>query len=412
MKIPRIYVIGGGASGLIAAISARRLGADVTIIERNNRIGRKLLATGNGRCNYTNVLTSVEDYNNPNFVSYALSHFNPAKAMAFFSELGIVPKVEKEGKAYPLSEQASSIVDVFLYEIEHLGIEVVTDAFVNNIIPKNNGFIIFLSDGRRFDADKVIVATGGMALPKSGSDGSGYELAKKLGHNITEIFPAIVQLKLDSPYLKHLEGIKMPTKVQLVLDDHVIQEEVDDIIFGNYGISGPAILDISRRANELVLAGKQPYVKLILVTQLSRNEIEDRFAKAKERPIDYALIGLINKRYISALIKEAKILKQNTPIENLSQNELKNVIDLLLDWRFPIKGSKSFQDAQATAGGVDVSEIDDKSMESLKVKGLYFTGEVMDIDGRCGGFNLQWAWASGYLAGYHAATGEVYGQNQ
>ncbi len=411
MKIPKVYIIGGGASGMIAAVAARRMGADVTILERNNRVGRKILATGNGRCNYTNVETSIEDYNNPSFVSYALSHFSPAKALDFFSELGIVPKVEKEGKTYPLSEQASSIVDVFLYELDHLNIEVVTDAFVSNIIRKNNYFTVQLEDGRNFDADKVIISTGGMALPKSGSDGSGYDLAKKLGHTITEVFPSIVKLKLDSPYLKHLEGIKMPTKVELIVDNQVIQKEEDDILFGNYGISGPAILDISRKANELFLSGKTPFVKLILVSQLTRPEVEKRFEYAKERPIDFALVGLVHKRYISALVKEAGIQKQNTLVKDLSNKELTKVIDLLFDWRFPVRGSKSFQDAQATAGGVSVREIDDTTMESRLVSGLYFTGEVMDIDGRCGGFNLQWAWSSGYLAGYHAATGKIYGQD-
>jgi len=412
MSLPKICIIGGGDSGMTAAIVARRNGADLTIIERNSRVGKKILATGNGRCNYTNVLTSVQDYNNPDFVSYALSHFSPAKALDFFGELGVVPKIEKAGKTYPLSEQASSIVDVFLYELEHLGIETVTDAFVYNIIRKNNYFTIQLQDGRNIDCDKVIISTGGMALPKSGSDGSGYELAKHLGHTITEVFPAIVKLKLESPYLNHLEGIKMPTKVELLVDGQVVQEAEDDILFGNYGISGPAILDISRKANELYLAGKDPYVKLILVSQLSRRQVEDRFANSLDRPIDFALVGLIHKRYISALIKEAKIDKQNTLVKDLSHKQLEKVITLLFDWRFKIRGSKSFQDAQATAGGVNVKEINDLTMESLLVNGLYFTGEVMDIDGRCGGFNLQWAWSSGYLAGYHASTGTVYGQDK
>lgn len=408
MKTENIYIIGGGASGLMAAVVARQQGANVTIIERNNRIGKKILATGNGRCNYTNVLANGQDYNNPAFVQYALQHMSPAKTIDFFQTLGIVPKVEKEGKAYPLSEQASSIVDVFLYALEEYGIHVISDALVYRVIRKPQHFSIYLEDGRTFDADKVIIATGGMALPKSGSDGSGYALAKSLGHYITEIFPSIVKLKLDSPYLRHLEGIKLPTQVELICDNEIIQSEYNDIIFGNYGISGPAILDISRKANELLLAGRQPFVKLTLITSLTKKDVEERFSKAASRPIDFALVGLIHKRYISALIKEAGIQKQNTPVRDLREKELRNIVDLLFDWRFPIRGSKSFQDAQATAGGVSLDEIDEQTMESRLVPGLYFTGEVMDIDGRCGGFNLQWAWSSGYLAGYHAATGEIY----
>ncbi len=408
MNNQNICVIGGGASGMMAALAARAQGAQVTILERNNRIGKKILATGNGRCNYTNVFANITDYNNPDFVSYALSHYSPAKTIDFFKDLGIVPKVEKEGKAYPLSEQASSIVDVFLYALNQADVNIVTDAYVHNIIRVSQGFTIYLEDGRVFDADKIIVATGGKAMPNTGSDGSGYLLAKYLGHQVTEIFPSIVKLKLDSPYLKHLEGIKLPTKVALVVNNQIVQEEYNDIIFGNYGISGPAILDISRRANEFLMEGKQPYVKLTIVTGLSRKDVEKRFALSMDKPVDFSLIGLINKRYISALLKEAGVEKQNTLVKDISKSQLNKMIELLFDWRFKIVGSKSFHDAQATAGGVSLEEIDNRSFESKLIPGLYFTGEVMDVDGRCGGFNLQWAWSSGYLAGYHAATGECY----
>ncbi len=408
MNKNKIFIIGGGASGLVAAIVAKRFGADVTVLERNPRVGKKILATGNGRCNYTNVLTKNEDYNNPGFVDYALNHFNVEKTIEFFEKLGVVPKVEKEGKTYPLSEQASSIVDVLLYELENLKIDVVTDAMVYNIIKKTNSFEIYLEDGRNFYADKVIIATGGMAMPKTGSDGSGYNLAKKLGHNITEIYPSIVKLKLESPYLRHLEGIKMPTKVQLICDGMIIQEEYNDILFGNYGISGPAILDLSRKANELLLNNKKPYVKLILLSSIEKSQVERRFNNSKDKPVNFALIGLINKRYISAILKEAGIEKHNSLIKEIPETLIQRLIELLFDWRFKIKGSKSFNDAQATAGGVDLSEINPKTMESKIMNGLYFTGEVMDVDGRCGGFNLQWAWTSGYLAGYHASTGVTY----
>ncbi|MBN2540226.1 MAG: NAD(P)/FAD-dependent oxidoreductase [Bacilli bacterium] len=412
MKKEMITIIGGGASGLVAAIFAKRNGADVTILERNNRIARKILATGNGRCNYTNVTANGLDYNNPDFVGYGLSHFSPQKAIAFFEELGIEPKIEGQGKAYPLSEQASSIVDVFLYELERLEIPVVSDAFVTRILRKQNGFVLILEDGRQFDTDKVILSTGGNSMPKSGSDGSGYDLAKNLGHHVTEVFPSIVKLKLDSPYLRHLEGIKMPTHLELLVGEEVIQTEYNDIIFGNYGISGPATLDISRKALELYRAGENPYLKLTLVTALDRRQVEERFLKLQDKPTDQSLVGLIHKRYISAIIKEAGIEKQNTLFKDLSKSEQVKLTDLLFNWRFKITGSKSFHDAQATAGGVDLKEIDSQTMESKRIPGLYITGEVMDIDGRCGGYNLQWAWTSGALAGTHAATGKAYDQNQ
>ncbi len=403
MKKPNVYIIGGGASGLVAAIIAKRQGANVTIIERNSRIGKKILVTGNGRCNYTNSLANIYDYNNPDFVSYGLSVFNPQRAMSFFSDLGIVPKIENEGKTYPLSEQASSIVDVLLYEINRLGIDVLSDSLVTSVLKRNKEFNIYLEDGRVIDADRLIIATGGKALSSTGSDGSGYDLAKDLGHNIVTPFPSLVKLKLDSPYLKHLQGIKMPAIAELIHKDKVIQSESGDILFGNYGISGPTILQLSRKANDLFLNGEKVYIKIILVSQMTRKDVESRFEKSKDKAVDQSLIGMINKRYISAILKESKIEKQKTKVKDLSDKQLKKLIDLLFDWRFPIRGSKSFNDAQVTAGGVDLNEIDDQTMESKLVKGLFFVGEVMDIDGRCGGYNLQWAWSSGYLAGINSS---------
>lgn len=403
MKKTNVFIIGGGASGVLAAIVAKRNGADVTIIERNARIGKKILVTGNGRCNYTNALTNVSDYNDQAFVKYGLDVFNPKETMDFFSELGIVPKIEKEGKAYPLSEQASSIIDVFLYELKRLNIEVVSNALVYKIIKRNQNFQIFLEDGRNFDCDKVILATGGKALASTGSDGSGYDIAKKLGHSIVEPFPALVKLKLESKYLNHLQGIKMPAKVELIHKDKVIQKEEGDILFGNYGISGPTILQISRKANELYLKGQKVYIKIVLVSLLTKAEVYGRFLSSREKPVDFSLIGMINKRYISAIIKESQIEKQNVLVKDLTDKQLNKLVSLLFDWRFLVKGSKGFNDAQVTAGGINLKEIDSETMESKIVKGLYFTGEVMDVDGRCGGYNLQWAWSSGYLAGMNAS---------
>ncbi len=403
MKKQNILIVGGGASGMLAACVAAQNNAHVTILERNDRIGKKILVTGNGRCNYTNTMANVTDYNNQDFVSYGLSVFNPSRTMDFFKTLGIEPKVENEGKAYPLSEQASSIIDVFIYELNRLNVEIITEAKVVSIIRTNRSFTTYLEDGRSFDADKVILATGGKAMPKSGSDGSGYQLAEDLGHKITTVFPALVKLKLESPYLNHLQGIKMPTKVELIYKNQVVGQEEGDILFGNYGISGPTILQLSRKAMDLYTKGEKAYIKLQLVSGLSKTQVIKRFNHSKDKAVDFSLVGLIHKRYISAILKEANIEKQNTLVRDLSEKQLNRLIDLLFDWRFLIKGSKSFNDAQVTAGGVSVEEIDHQTMESKKVKGLYFTGELMDIDGRCGGYNLQWAWSSGYLAGLHAS---------
>jgi len=403
MNKQKLIIIGGGASGILAAIVAHRNNMDVTVLEKNNRIAKKILATGNGRCNYTNINTNKNSYNHPEFVEQIINQFPATKAVEFFKGLGIEPKVEDFGKAYPMSEQASSIVDVFLYEIENKNIHVITEVLVNEVHKTNNQFDVITSSGQTYHADKVILATGGKAMPSTGSDGLGYPIARKLGHHVTPIFPALVKLKLNSPYLKSMNGVKISSKVELILDHKVIQEETGDILFTDYGISGPTILDLSRKANELLLHKKTPYINVILLDTLERNRVEERFELAKSKPVDMSLVGLINKRIIPALIKNAGIDKHNTLVSDLTNLELTTLIDSLFNWKFELIGSKGFEDAQVTAGGIDIFEIDPYTLESKIVKGLYFTGEVMDIDGICGGYNLQWAWSSGYVAAINAA---------
>jgi predicted Rossmann fold flavoprotein len=404
MKKENIIVIGGGASGILAAIIARRNHANVTILERNIKIGKKILATGNGRCNFTNARATESDYNHPLFVSKAFQAFGPTKTISFFEELGIAPKIEELGKAYPLSEQASSILDVLVYELNRIGVKVVTEAFVKEIKKSNNSFTVILDNKNTYTADKIIISTGGKAMPSSGSDGSGYSLAKTLGHHITHIFPALVKLKLDSPYLKHLDGVKFPGRVELIHRNQVLQEESGDILFTKFGISGPTILQLSRKANAFLQQKEEVWVKVILVNLLSRKDVEKRLSLSLNKPIDFSLVGLIHKKIIPSILKEAGIHDPSVLVSMVSNKEKNKLISLLFDWRFLVKESHGFEDAQVTAGGVDINEINDETMESRIVKGLYFTGEIMDIDGLCGGYNLQWAWSSGYVAGMHASS--------
>jgi len=403
METQKIFIIGGGASGLLAAIIASQNHAKVTIFERNQRIGKKILATGNGRCNYTNTLLTKSDYNHPDFVELALQVMSPEKTIGLFENLGISPKVEDYGKTFPLSEQASSIVDVFLFEIERLGINVELETFITKISKSKTGFVLISDTGKEYFADKVIIATGGKAMPKSGSDGSGYVLAKQLGHHIIDVFPSLVKLTIESPYLKHLDGVKLDSVVELVSRDEVIQTESGDILFTSYGMSGPTILQLSRKANTLLKDKQECFINLKIITRQNRTDILNRLIRNRENPIEYALIGLINKRLISVIIKEAGIQKLSTLVKDLKVDEQERLINLLLNWQLKITGSKGFDDAQVSAGGVDINEINPSTMESKIVKGLYFAGEVMDIDGLCGGYNLQWAWASGYIAGSYAS---------
>lgn len=403
MKHQHIVVIGGGASGLLSAIIARRHHALVTIIERNPKLGKKILATGNGRCNYTNQQTQAEHYNHPAFVEHALDVFGAQKTIQFFEKLGISPRIEDLGKAYPMSEQASSIVDVLVYEVEQLGIKVMCNTKVVSVKKRQDIFVSTLSDGQMIESDRVILATGGKAMPGSGSDGNGYQIAESFGHSMTTLFPSLVKLKLSSPYLKQMDGVKIQGTVQLLDQNQVIQTEKGDILFTSYGISGPTILQISRKANEMLSEHQDVRLKVIMLDQWTKDDIERRFSLMQDKPLDISLVGLVHKKIIPAIIKEAGIHQPTIRFSQLTTKEKSKLANLMLDWRFTVTDSKGYEDAQVTAGGIHIDEINPKTMESYLVKGLYMTGEILDIDGLCGGYNLQWAWSSAYLAGKHAS---------
>ncbi len=404
----QVIVVGGGASGMIAAISAKRQGADVTILERNPRVGKKILATGNGRCNFTNVNTDITCYHghNPRFAYGALSKFTIEDTIQFFEALGIAHKVEELGKVFPMSDQASSILDVLLYELNESGVNIVCDAFVKNIKRERGEFLIEVENGKVYHADRVIVAAGGKAMPSSGSDGNGYDLASRLGHNVTGIFPALVQLMLEGTFFKQIDGVKFVGSAEIIHKNKSVAKDRGDILFANYGVSGPPVLQISRKAGELLSEGKEAFLKLTIMDRISDNELKDlihkRFRIGAGKPVDFCMVGLINKRLIPVVLSAAGIHDIKRPAGTLSAIERERISMILTDWRFLIRGTKSWPSAQTTAGGVDTGEIDQNTMESKFVKGLFFAGEILDIDGLCGGFNLQWAWSSGYVAGQNA----------
>ena len=400
-----IIIVGGGAAGMMAAISAKRQGAHVTILERNPRVGKKILVTGNGRCNFTNINTEISHYNgdNPKFAYSALSQFDTYATINLFEKLGIAHKVEELGKVFPMSDQASSVLDVLLYELNDIGVNIICNAHLNNIIKKGNSFKIHLKDKPPIQCGSVIVAAGGKAMPSTGSDGNGFELAKKLGHSVIDIFPALVQLKLEGAFFDQIQGVKFVGTAELLHKDKPLAKDRGDILFANYGISGPPILQISRRAGKLLQMGENAILKITIIDTMSKDELRQymmqRFKDSSNKTVDFSLVGLINKRLIPVLLREAGIKNIKKPVANLSSKEQEKIIHILTDWRFKIRGTRSWPSAQVTAGGVDTSEIDPSTMESKLVEGLFFAGEVIDIDGLCGGFNLQWAWSSGFVAG-------------
>jgi len=406
----RVAVIGGGAAGIMAAIAARYTGASVTILEKNQRIGKKILATGNGRCNLTNVNLEITNYHgkNPEFACGALNRFDVQKTMDFFEYLGIAHKVEDGGKVFPSSEQASSVLDLMRYELDETGVIVICDAEVKEVKKNVREFIISLADGREFRADRVIIATGGKAAPQLGSNGSGYILAKNLGHKIIEPFPALVQLKLAAKFLKQIKGIKLEGNAEIIVNNRPVAGAQGEILFTEYGISGPPILSLSRKAGEYMQEKQKVYLKLCLINYLSKQKLEEylvrRFQTRPEKPLAFSFVGFINKRLAPVVLREAGITDANKPAGQIIAGERDNIVKILKDWRFEITGTTSWPNAQVTAGGVDVADVNAQTLESKIVPGLYFAGEVLDIDGDCGGFNLQWAWSSGYVAGESAAA--------
>ncbi len=408
MANKQVIIVGGGAAGMMAAIAARRQGAAVTILERNPRIGKKLLVTGNGRCNFTNIYADSACYycQNPGFAAAAFARQDVPATIAFFEELGIAHKVEDLGKVFPMSDQASSVLDVLLYELNQCGVLVICDAQVTGITPKRQGFTLSTAAGSQYFADSVILAAGGKAMPSTGSDGNGFALAERLGHSVIEPFPGLVQLKLEGSFFKQIEGVKFVGTAELLSGRQSIAKDKGDILFGNYGVSGPPILQISRQAGQL-LRNNQPASLKLTLFDMSQEAMDAllaaRLAQAGAKTIEFSLVGLVNKRLIPVLLKQAGISDSRRPAAELSRREREKLSGILTDWRLPITGTKGWTSAQVTAGGVDTAEINPETLESRRVKGLYFAGEILDIDGQCGGFNLQWAWSSGCVAGQHAA---------
>lgn len=400
-----IAIIGGGASGLVAAITAARNGAIVTIYERLDRVLKKLLATGNGRCNMTNINADIENYhgNNPKFINSIMNNFWISDTLDFFSEIGILSKIENDGKVYPYSLQASSVSDVLRLEAEKLKIKTVCNFEASEIIKKNDGYTILSFDGKKVFADAVIISAGGKASPNLGSNGSGYLLAKKLGHTVTELYPALVQVKTDTTYTKALQGLKINARASFYENEKFYKESTGEVLFTDYGLSGPPIFDISRLAS----TSKNGKILLDIMPEYSEEEILSilTLRKSNERTLENYFVGMLPKKLGQVLLKSCGISPLSAPSNILKDSELIQISKRIKSWVFDVEGTMSWNNAQVTAGGVSTAEINPKTLESRLFKNIYFTGELLDIDGDCGGFNLQWAWSSGYIAGLNASRG-------
>jgi len=400
-----IAVIGGGASGMMAAITARKSGKEVVILERKDRILKKVLITGNGRCNITNVNANISNYFGKNIssVENILNSFNPQDTMDFFNGLGIMCNEENRGKVYPLSGQASSVVDALRFEAERLGVRIETEFYVRKIEKEGFKFKIYSEDRKKIEAGRVIIAAGGQSYPELGSNGSGFELAKELGHSVTKLSPSIVQLKTEKYQVKGLQGIKTDVAVTAYGDNKKICTYDGELLFTDYGISGNVVFNISF----VMPLYKNVEFEIDFMEKFDYNELYEILKERKKimshLTMENYFNGMINKKLGQFLSKVSGIEKLSKPVKDLNDSDIRKLCTVLKKYRVKILETTGFKNAQVTAGGVSLDEVNAETLESKIVKGLYFSGEVLDVYGECGGFNLQWAWASGYIAGENSA---------
>lgn len=403
-----VIVVGAGASGLTAAIQAARKGAHVLILEHMDKAGKKILVTGNGKCNFTNEKQGIAYYNgkNPAFVLPALRQFGFTETLQFFQELGIHPQNKRDGYYYPASGQAASVIEVLLLECKRLKVKIAYNVGIREIHREAEGFSFHTKQGL-FESMCCILATGGKAAKKTGSDGSGIPYIVGLGHKIIDLVPALVQLQGKQPFLKEIAGIRTEGTIRLYIENCKKAEDFGELQLTEFGVSGIPTFQVSRYASYGLLYGKRVFV---LLDFMSGFAIEEVISLMKQRFYTYgagknaaqALIGLFPEKLNCVFLKEACIQFQK-PAQSCTQKELTALADVIKALRIDIIGTKGFDHAQVCAGGVDTDEINPTTMESRIVPGLYFAGEVVDIDGLCGGYNLQWAWSSGFVAGSKAA---------
>ena len=388
-----IIIIGAGPAGMVAAINAKNENNNVILIEKNDRVGKKLLATGNGRCNYTNLNLSEYNYSSPSFVKKTIDEFSNEDLINYFSLLGLESTTDGN-RVYPITLKANSVLNILMYWLDKKGIDIRSNTEVKEIKKNKNGFDVITSHDK-IEADIVIAAFGAKSMPASGSDGKSFEILKKLGLKITELKPALTQVKLESKYLKHLSGTKVIGKAKLFKKNKEIDERNGEILFTNYGISGPPILDLSVNISE------GNFIEVPLINNVDENTVDklySRYYMLEDFSIEEYLMGIVDKKFIHYIIDYLN-LDKNTAMNMISMSDFQKIIEILLKSKFKVIGTTGFKNSQVTRGGVDLSEVNNWDYSSKKFKNLYIIGEALNIDGDCGGYNLHFAFASGYRLG-------------
>jgi len=388
VKMKKVAIIGAGASGLLCAIECAKNGLDVSVFEQNSKVAKKILVSGNGRCNISNTQLSPQDYfsQNPSFVTYALQNFGYKAFEKYVSDMGLVLQKTEDGRVYPLSNEAKSVATLLMQHATLLGVKILTDTKITTLPP------LFK------DYDAVVVATGSEAASHLGGCADGYTFAQEFGHTVIPTFASLVQLHLKEKIVKKMTGAKIFAEVSLYINGQKEMQTQGDVLFSNYGVSGFAILDISHFVSEALLHFQAVDISINLLPEFTIQKLSNHIQKvAKANPllnIEDILAGLLPQKILKAVLETLDI-QHATPITTKLTKKIANKI---LHWKFEVTDTHGFRHAEVSGGGVNTQEINPKTFESYKKKNLYFTGEVLDVVGRRGGFNFAFAWASGYLA--------------
>ncbi|MCP4131779.1 MAG: NAD(P)/FAD-dependent oxidoreductase [bacterium] len=402
----KIAIIGGGASGLIAACFAAGENKQVLLFEKQKKPGKKILITGNGRCNITNRNIDPSRYHgrNPRFVNNVFGQFGPEDTTRFFESIGL-PLVElNDGKLFPASLQASVVPKLFLYELKKKNVDIHLEEKIDSIVPPSSPgkeFTLITGSGKKHPVHSVILAAGSCAYPQAGASKAGYDLAKSLGHKVYDPFPAILPITIPLKIIHTLQGIKWDCSVRAVHKKKTIARSSGELLFTAFGISGPAALDVSRAVNDTVTKGEPVEIIIDLFPGLSPDELNSRLDLLwydSGKKLSFSLLGILKERMPEVLLSITGIDPERR-VGSISGEEKKLIVSTLKGLALKPGKARSFDEAVVAAGGVDVNEVTPSTMESKIIKNLYITGELLDIDGDSGGFNLQFAWSTGVIAG-------------
>lgn len=405
-----VIVVGGGAAGMMAAVFAARNGQNVQLLEKNEKLGKKLFITGKGRCNITNA-ADIEDLftaviSNPKFLYSGFYSFTNQQVIDFFEELGVKTKVERGERVFPVSDHSSDVIAAFSRELKSLGVSVSLHTEAKELLCEQDKVCgVLLTNGKKMKADAVIVATGGISYPSTGSTGDGYRFARETGHRVTELLPSLVPMEVRQWYAKELQGLSLRNiEIRITDGKKKLYEEFGEMLFTHYGVTGPVILSASSVVGK-TLRKKELTLHIDLKPALSEEQLDKRILREFDANHNKQYKNSIDSLFpakLKPVMIELSEIEPEKKVNEITKEERQRLVHLIKDFTMTLTGLRGYNEAIITKGGVSVKEIDPGTMESKIIKGLYFAGEVLDLDAVTGGYNLQIAWSTGYLAGINA----------